>query len=176
MLGDCLKRRTLMNCPNNLRLMVHQTAKCLHSVSAASYSPLETPESGKSSTLWYSVDSSSHAGLSFAQLQRVDGDRSHGYYSHQDQYSVTMCVVLSFALARHLVQMPAAAHSIPRTSELSLHSMLLWDLGRSCPLWVWLWIQRDFVNPGIWAAFLCIHLAHFCTHVEYIHIICKKLH
>ena len=36
-----------------------------------------------------------------------------------------MCVELCFAPARQLVQMPATAHSIPRTSELLLHGVLL---------------------------------------------------
>jgi len=26
---------------------------------------------------------------------------------------------------------------------------------------MWLWIQRDFVNPGIWAVFLCVHHCSF---------------
>jgi len=30
-------------------------------------------------------------------------------------------------------------------------------MGLSYPLWVSLRIQTDFVNPGIWSAFLCIH-------------------
>jgi len=36
-----------------------------------------------------------------------------------------MCVVLSFALAVQLVQIPAAAHSIPNISELLLHHLQL---------------------------------------------------
>jgi hypothetical protein len=60
-----------------------------------------------------------------------------------------MYVVLCFALAGQLVQMPAAAGSIPRTSELLPHALLLEDLGRSRPLCVSLRIQRDIMNPGI---------------------------
>ena len=45
-----------------------------------------------------------------------------------------MCMVLGSALAGQLVQIPAAARSIPRTSELLLHGLLLSDLGRSRPL------------------------------------------
>jgi len=105
--------------------MVHQTATCLHSLPAAVYGSHETPESGKSLASLCSVDSSSHAGHSFAQLQRLDGDHSCGYHSHQDPYLVIMCVVLGFALAVQLMQMPAAAHSIPGTSELLLHGLLL---------------------------------------------------
>jgi len=101
--GDCLKKRTLINHPNNLRLMVHQTATCLHTLSAASYGPHETPESGKWLSSWCSVDSSSHTGLSFGQLQSVVWEQSLGYHSHQGPYSVTMCVVLGFALAGQLV-------------------------------------------------------------------------
>jgi len=133
----------------------------LHSLSSGSYGPHGTPESGKSLLSWCSVNSSRYAGLLFSQLQWVDGDDSHGYHSHQDPYSVTMCVVLGFALAGQLRQMPATAHSIPRTSELLLHGLLLNDLGQSRPLWAWLWIQRDFANPGIWAAFLCVHHCPF---------------
>jgi len=49
-----------------------------------------------------------------------------------------MCVVLGFALAIQLVQMPAPTHSIPKISELLLHDLQLKDLGLSRPLWVWL--------------------------------------
>jgi len=110
---------------NTLRLMSHETATCLHSLSAPSYVLYKPPESGISSTSWCSVDSSSHAGLSFVPLQSVGEDHSHSYRSHQDLYSVTMCVVLGFALARQLVQMPATAYSIPKISELLLHNLQL---------------------------------------------------
>jgi hypothetical protein len=40
-------RGTLMNRPNNLRLMVHQTAKYFHSLSVTLYGPHETQQSGK---------------------------------------------------------------------------------------------------------------------------------
>jgi len=53
------------------------------------------------------------------------GDHLRGYRSHQDPYSVTISVVLGFALAGQLVQMPAAAHSIPIVSEL-LRDDLQW--------------------------------------------------
>jgi len=59
------------------------------------------------------------------QLQIVGGDHPCGYRSHQDLYSATMCVVLGFALAVQLVQMPAAAHSTPKISELLLHDLQL---------------------------------------------------
>ena len=36
-----------------------------------------------------------------------------------------MCVVLGFALAVHLVQMPAASHSMPKISKLLLHHLQL---------------------------------------------------
>jgi len=49
-----------------------------------------------------------------------------------------MRVVLGLALAVQLVQMPAAAHSIPKISELLLHDLQLYDSGLSRPLWVWL--------------------------------------
>jgi len=74
----------------------------------------------------------------FAQLQCVCGDHSLGYLTHQDLYSVTMCVVLSFALAGQLMQILATAYSILKISELLLHDLQLLDLGLSCPLWVWL--------------------------------------
>jgi len=45
------------------KMIAHLTEKCLHSLSAASYGPNETPESGTSSTLRCLVDSSSCAGL-----------------------------------------------------------------------------------------------------------------
>jgi len=38
-----------------------------------------------------------------------------------------MCVVLGFALAVQLEHMPAAAHSIPKISELLLHDLELED-------------------------------------------------
>jgi len=119
------KKAYLDEVSNTLRLMVHQTATCIHSLSAASYVPHEPPESGISWTSWCSVDSSSHAGLSIAQLQSVCGDHLRSYHSHQVMYSVIMCVVLGFALARQLVQMPAAAHLIPKISELLLHDLQL---------------------------------------------------
>jgi len=106
------------------KMIAHLTEKWLHSLSAASYGPHKTPESSKSSTSWCSVDSSSHAGLSFGPLQRVDGDHLRSYHSHQDLYSVTMYVVLCFALTGQLVQMPAAALSVPRASELLPHGLL----------------------------------------------------
>jgi len=110
---------------NTLRLMVHQTATCLLSLSAASYRPHEPPESSISSMSWCSVDLSSHAGLAFVQLQSICGDHLCGYCSHQDLYSVTMCVVLGFALAGQLMQMLVAAHSISKISELLLQDLQL---------------------------------------------------
>jgi len=98
------KETYLDEASNTLRLMVHQTATCLHSPSAASYDPHQPPESDPLSTSWCSVDSSSLAGLSFAPLQRIGGDHSRSYRSHQDLYSVNMRVVLGFALASQLVQ------------------------------------------------------------------------
>ena len=145
--------------------MVHHTATGLHSLSAAWYGSHETPESGKSSTLWCWVHSSSRAGVSFGPLQRLGGDHSRGYHSHQDTYSVSICLELCFAPAGHHMQMPATDHLISRTSELILHGLLREDLGLTRRLWVSLWKQSDFVNPGIWAAFLCVHhwlLLHTC--------------
>jgi len=110
---------------NTLGLMVHQTATYLHSMSASSYDSHDPLESDISLTSRCSVDSSSHAGLSFAPLQSVGGEHSRGYHSHQNLYSVTMCVVLGFALAGQLVQMPATAHLIPKISELLLHDLHL---------------------------------------------------
>ena len=146
---------------DTLRLMVHQTATCHHSLSAATYGPHKPPESGKSSKSWCSVDSLSHAGLLFATLKSIGGDHSHSYHSHLYLYLVSMCVVHSLALAGQLVQMSAAVHSIPKISQLLLHDLWLQNLDLSCPLWVWLWIQRDFMNAGIWTAFLCIHHCPF---------------
>ena len=80
------KKAYLDEASNTLRSMVHQTATCLHSLSAALYGPHERPESGISSTSWCQVDSSSHPGLSCAQLRIVGGDHSPGYRSHQDLY------------------------------------------------------------------------------------------
>ena len=37
---------------DTVRLMVHRTATCLHSLSATSYGPHQPPESGMSSTTW----------------------------------------------------------------------------------------------------------------------------
>jgi len=142
-------------------MIAHLTDKCYHSLSATSYSPHETPGSGKSSTSWCLDDSSSCTGHSVGLLQSVDGDHSQGYHSHQDPYSVTMCVVLSFALTRQLVQMPAAACSIPRTSELLPYGLLPQDLGWPRPVWVLLQILRDCTNLGIWAAFLSVHYCLF---------------
>jgi len=141
--------------------MVRQTATCPHSLSAIWYGSHRTPQSGKSLMSWCSVDSLHRAGLSFGPLKRVGGDHSHGYWSHLDLYSVPLGVVLCFATAGQLMQMPATAHSIPRTFQLLLHGLLLEVLGLSHPIWVWLWIQRDCVNPGIWAAFLCVHHCPF---------------
>jgi len=154
-------------------MMVHHIATYLHCLSAALYVTDETPESGKSSSSWCLVDSISHAGHSFAQLPRVDGDEWRSYHSHQDPYWVTIYVVLGFALARQLVQMPATAHSIPWTSELLLHGFLLWDLGRSRLHWIWSWIQRNFVNPGIWAAFVWVHHCQ-CLHTCVIYPHCPQ--
>jgi len=150
---------------NTLRLTVHQTAMCLQCLPAVLYRPHKPPESGIASMPWCSVDSSCHAALSFVPLQVSGGDPSSCYRSNQNQYSVTMCVVRGFALAGQLMQMPAAAHWIPKISCISPHDSQLWHLGLSCPLWVWLWIQRDFVNPGICAKFLCVHhslFRHIC--------------
>jgi len=72
-----------------------------------------------------------------------------------------LCVWYSVALARWLVQMPAAAHSIPRTSEWLLNCVLLKDLVLSCPHSVSLRIQRDFLNAGIVGAFICVHHCPF---------------
>jgi len=106
------------------KMIAHLTQKCHYSQSATSDGPHQTPEYSKSSLSCCLVDSSSHAGLTFGPLQRVDGDYSRGYHSHQDPYSFTMCVVLCFALTGQLVEMPATACSIPRTSELIPHGLL----------------------------------------------------
>jgi hypothetical protein len=74
------------------------------------------------------------------QLQSIGGDNLHGYRCHQHLFTVTMCVALSLALARQLVQMPAAAHSIPNISALAPPDLQLEDVGLSRPLWVWIWI------------------------------------
>ena len=50
--------------------------------------------------------------------------------------SIAMCVQLCFAPVGQPRQMPAAAHSTPRTSESLPHGLLLWDWGQSHPLWV----------------------------------------
>ena len=44
------KEAYLDEASNTLGLMVHQTATCLHSLSAVSYGPDEPPECGTSST------------------------------------------------------------------------------------------------------------------------------
>ena len=119
------KEAYLDEASNTLRLMVHQTVMCLHSVSAAVYGPHEPAESSISSMSGCYVDWSSHEGPSFARLQIVGGDHSRSYRSHQDLNSVSMYVVLNFALAVQLVQMPATAHSIPKISELLLHDLQL---------------------------------------------------
>jgi len=105
-------------------MIAHLTEKCLHFRSARSYGPQQTPEPVKSSTSGCLVDSYIRAGLSFGPLQIVDEDHSHSYHSHQDPYSVTMCVILCFALITQLVQMPATGCLIPRTSELLPHGLL----------------------------------------------------
>jgi hypothetical protein len=99
---------------NTLRLLAHQTATYLQSLSTAWYGPPKAPASSMSLMWWCSVDSSSHAELSFEQLQSVGRDHLCCNCSHQDMNSVTLWVVLGFALAGQLVQMPAAAHSIPK--------------------------------------------------------------
>jgi len=96
---------------------------CLHYLSAAWYGSHQNPESSKSWTLWCSVDSWSCAELSFGPWQSVDGDHQWGYHRHQDPYSVTMGVVLWFALAGQLMQMPATAHSIPTICEVSMYDL-----------------------------------------------------
>ena len=146
---------------NTLRLMDHQTPMCLHSLSASSCGPHSSRESRISSTSTCSVDSSCHVGISFEQFKGVCGDHSDRYHSHQDVYSLTMCVVLGFALAGQLMQIPAASHSIHNISEWLLHILQMYDLSLSRPCWVWLWLQRDFVKHGIWAAFLCVHHCPF---------------
>jgi len=114
----------------------HLTAQSLLALWAASYGPDNTRESGISSSSWCSVGSSDHAALSFEPLQRAGGDHSLCYHNHSVLCSIAMCVELCFAPLGQPVQMPAAAHSIPRTSVLLPHGLLLWDWGLSHPLWV----------------------------------------
>jgi len=133
------------------------TEKCLHSLSAALYGSYKTPEPGDSCIPWNLVHSSSHAEPLFGPLHSIDGDHSDGYHSHQDLYSVTMSVILCVAQSRQLVQMPAAAPSICRTSEQLQHRLVQWDTSRCRPHWMSLRMQWDCLNPGIWSGFLCVH-------------------
>jgi len=114
----------------------HLTARNLHAPYAASYGPANTPESGISLSSWWLDGSSDHSGLSFEPLQRAGGDHSLCYHNHWVQSSIAMCMELCFAPAGLSVQMPAASHSILRSSELLPRGLLLWDLGLSYPLWV----------------------------------------
>lgn len=95
----------------------HPTPKCLHSLVAHLYGIHKIAESGISSTLGCSVDSSRCAGLLFGPLQSIDGNHLHSPHSHQVAYLVTICVVGHFAPIQPLMQIPAAAHSIATTSE-----------------------------------------------------------
>jgi len=114
----------------------HLTARNLHAPWTVSYAPAAIPESSISSSSWYSVGSSDCARLSFEPLQTAGGDHSLCYHNHCVQCSIAMCVELCFAPAGQPIQIPAAAHSIPRTSEVLPHGLLLRDLGPSHPLWV----------------------------------------
>jgi hypothetical protein len=67
---ECQKRHTLMKRSQKSRIIAHLSQKCHHSLSATLYDSHETPESGKSSTSWCSVDSSSCPGLSFGSHQQ----------------------------------------------------------------------------------------------------------
>jgi len=125
MWGDCLKRRTLMNRPNNqtwwfIRL---QRVSILCQPLAMVLMRLQNPVNHRRRNVQLTHQAMEDSHL--FKLQRVDGDYLRGYHSHQDPYSVTMCVVHVLALAWQLAQMPAAAHSIPRTSELLLHDCVL---------------------------------------------------
>jgi len=134
--------------------MAYLTAKCLHCRWVASYCPHKAPESGYSLTSWCLVDSSSHAGLPLEQIESAEGDRSCSYQNYQDQYALSLSAVLCFSLTGKLMAVPTAVHSIPRTSELLPYCLLHWEIGRSRALWLWLRIQMDFLNLGIWAALL----------------------
>jgi len=151
------------------------TAQHLLAPEEASYGPRDTPHPGMSSKSWCSVSSSGHAGLSFVPLQRAGGDHSLCYDNHLFQCSIARCVELCFAQVGQPVQMPGAAHWIPRTSELLLHGLLLWDLGLSHPLWVSLRTKRDLANLRIWTHFCALIFAHFRIPVENIQLICKIL-
>jgi len=113
----------------------HLTARSLLAVSATFSGPDNTPESGIQLTAWWLVSSSDHARISIDPLQRVGGDHSLCYHNHSVQCSIAMSVKLGFSPVGQPMQMPGAAHWIPRPSELLPHGLLLWDWGLSHPLW-----------------------------------------
>ena len=110
-------------------------AQHLHALQEALYGFLNTRVSGISSTLWCSVGSSGHAELWFVPLQRVGGDYELCYHNYWVQCSIGIIVELYCAQVGQPVQMPGAAHSLPKTSESLRHGLVLWDWGRSH--WVW---------------------------------------
>jgi len=153
----------------------HLTARRLHALKPASYGPPDSVGTGISSTSWCSVGSSSHGGFSFGPLQWASGDHSLCDHNHWVQCVIAMCVGLCFAQVGQSMQRTASAHWIPRTSQLLLYDLLLWDSGLSHPLWVLLEPQRDLPNLGIWAGLCALIIAHFHRHVENIQMIHKTL-
>jgi len=141
-----MSTQAYLNAPSEQsNMIVHHTATCFNTLSAVSYCPHRTPESGKSSMLWCSVDLSSFVDLSFGPHQNVGGDELGGYHRHQDTYSITLYLVLCCALAGQLMQIPATAHLIPRTYVLSQHGLQLWDVD-----WMEFWnSSRISVCPSL---------------------------
>lgn len=85
-------------------MIAHLIESCLHSLSAISYGPQTTEESGELLMSQFSLNLSCHAGVTFEPLQNVDGGRWRGYHGRQDPYSVKIWVVLRFTLSGQLVK------------------------------------------------------------------------
>jgi len=125
MLVECLKRCTLIAQFQNFSMIVHVPATCCHSLSLTLNHPQQTPECGKRSMSWYSVNPTRCAGQSSTPPPSVGWDSLCSYHPHQDLYSVARSMALCFAPAGQFMQMAGTAHSIPGMFMLILHGLLL---------------------------------------------------
>jgi hypothetical protein len=96
----------------------HLTVGCLQDSYDTFYGPPNLPECGISLMSWCSVSSSGHAGLLFLPLQRAGGDHSLCFHNHWVYCLIAMFVELRFDPDGQTVQMPCAAYSLPRFSQL----------------------------------------------------------
>jgi hypothetical protein len=81
------------------KMIVHQTARCAHSVTMTPCELYRTLKSGILLISRHLVNSSCCAGMVCGSVQRVGEDYKCRNLTHQETYSVTMVVVIVFALA-----------------------------------------------------------------------------